>query len=321
MINEIKQPMIVFGERLDKLYKKRKFYGKLPKYFANLFPNYNYKYPSLNNSIDIINNRYKKKLPKVLSDPIIQKSPKIEKNIEIDNKNVFIDFDKNNFVDNINNTGKDYSLFKIKLRKIIPFKYKNQKKINSNGNNKSYSFNQKILKKYINHPKSPSNKLDILNSLNKLYLNNSPFKKKIKMDEKQYIKKWNYPKSIKFDKISGRERKTNIRIYNQIESVKDYCPNYNSIFSNTTKNYVNYGRDIKNYFKNNKSWITRKTICNKRILFNNLSDNYNIINEIKEEEKKKKEEIIKRKRKLYGPLYDFLENCDNSKNTSFNKIK
>lgn len=323
MFNEVKPPMIVFGERLDRLYKKRNIYGKLPKYLENLFSNSNYN-NSINNSIDMVKNRYTY-LPKVLSNSFLHKSPRIDnnktRNIEIDNKNVFIDFEKNKFVDNINNTGKDYYLFKIKLKKIIPLKYQNPKTIMTNEKIRAYSFSPKILNKYINQPKTTTNKVDNLISLNNLYLNNSPFKKKLKMDKKQYIKKWNYPKSIKFDKISGRDRKANFRINNQIESEKNYCPNYNSIFANTTKTFVNYGRDIKNYFQNSKSWMTRKVICNKRKLFNNLSDNYIIINEIQEEKKKKKEEIIKKKRKIYGPLYDFFENNENNKNITFNKIK
>ena len=57
-MNGGKTPMVVFGVRLDKLYKNRKLYGKLPKYCQNLFlDDKKNKYFSFNKDFDyFINN-------------------------------------------------------------------------------------------------------------------------------------------------------------------------------------------------------------------------------------------------------------------------
>ena len=317
MLNEIKSPMVIFAERINRLYKNPSIYGKLPSYCQNLFPDYStYKYYSSNNSADNIDKKYFNS-PRLSIDYNKFKMKQINflktRNTKIKNEDAFIDFENNKFIENSNNTGQDFNIFKFKLEKKNPFKNKSQINIFSNEKIKSSSFIKNYFKKNSkNNPKPISNKLEILNNL---YRNNSPFKKIIKnFDNNNYIKKWDSPKSIRFDKISGREdKRINIKVNNRIEGDKDYCPNYNSIFCDTSKSYINYSSDIKKYCKKFKSGITRKIICNYRKLLNNSSDTYNIFNVVMEEKKQENEEKIKRKRKIYGPLYDFLENNDNVK--------
>ena len=317
MFNEGKTPMIVFGERLDNIYKKRKLYGKLPIYCQNLFPeesnNKYFSFDNINGNLKNIN----------FSDSSIKNNnlnniKKTRNNIiEINKRNAFIDFEKNKFVDNINNTGKDFLYFKIKLRKINPFRGDlKEVDIESKKNNKSFSLKNINLNRTNNISKRNKEKEE---NLNNLYLNKSPFKKKINLnEEKKYIKKWNYPRAIiTFNKISGREKtKINSRLKSyKIEGTKNYSPNYSCIFSNTAKTYINYGKNRKKDFQKNKSVLTRKIICNSRKLFNNLGDNYNIINLIMEEKRKKKEEKIKKMKKIFGDFYDFWEN-----NKNFDKL-
>ena len=315
MFNEGKTPMIVFGERLDHIYKKRKIYGKLPKYCQNLFPEESkYKYFSYDNinsknflDSSIMNNdlNIKKQIKK---DNIKKTRNNI---IDINKRNVFIDFEKNNFVDNINNTGKDFLYFKIKLRKMNPLKNEHKDDNESKNNNKSYSYKNIILNKTNNILKIPKEKED---NLNNLYLNKSPFKKIVNLkDEKKYIKKWNHLNGITFNKITGREKKKiNSRLKSdKIEGAKNYFPNYSCILSDTSKTYVSYGKNRKKDFKKIKSGVARKIICNSRKLFNNLGDNYNIINFILEEKRKKDEEKMKRIKKMFGDFYDYWENKKN----------
>ena len=304
MFNEGKTPMVVFGVRLDTIYKNRKLYGK---YCRNLFPeDSKNKFFSLNN-INVENIKYNNFInsPKLSKSTSTQNKTTKPKN-KIFNKDVFIDFDRNNFINNTNNTVKDYLYFKIKLRKKIPFQI--QKKIKSNINlnltkkNKSQSFNNiNLIKNKNNISKINSGKNEYINNL---HLNISPFKKKIKLyDEKKYKKKWNSPKAITFEKVKVI-KKTKI---NKIDIVKNYCPNYSCIFSDISKSFVRYDKNNEKDFKNIKSGITRKAICNYKKL-DNSSNNYNIINAIIEEKRKKKEERIKKKKKAFGQFYNNREN-------------
>ena len=315
-MNGGKTPMVVFGVRLDKLYKNRKLYGKLPKYCENLFlDDKKHKYFSFNKDIDYfinnnINNSFQisnssntKKFKKIQK-RIIDNGNQSEKKIRnLNDNDVFIDFERNNFVDNINNTGKDYHLFKIKLRKYNPFN--NKSNISSFNNIKSFSPAQ------INMNKT---NLEKEMALRNLYLNNSPFKKQIKKyEDRHYLKKWDLPKAMTFDKISGRvPKKTKSVIkFDKIEGTRSYFPNYKSIFYDLSKNYVRYGKDKKAYFQNIKSGVTRKTICNSQKLSNNSGSNYSVINTIKEEKRKKKEEKIKRMKNMFGQLYEYIDSDKN----------
>lgn len=321
-MNGGKTPMVVFGVRLDKLYKNRKLYGKLPKYCQNLFLNdKQHKYFSFNKDFDYfinnnINNSFqisnssntKKKFKKIPKRIINNKNLSEKKNKNLNDNDVFIDFERNNFVDNVNNTGKDFLLFKIKLRKYNPFN--NKSNISPSHNIKSFSPG------HISMNKTSLEKEMILRNL---YLNISPFKKQLKKyEDSQYLKKWNLPKAMTFDKISGRvPKKTKSLIkFDKIQGTKNYFPNYKSIFSDLSKNYVRYGKDKKAYFQNIKSGLTRKTICNSQKLFNNSLSNYSVINTIEEEKRKKKEEKIKKMKNMFGQLYQYL---DNDKN--INKLK
>ena len=124
-----------------------------------------------------------------------------------------------------------------------------------------------------------------------------------KSSGKKYNKKWDLPKAISFKKISGRYKENkNLLKYCMLERIKDYSPNYGSVLCYGQKAFVQYGKDNEKEFKNFKINMTRKVICNNKVL-NNYGSNYNIINIIKEEEEKKK----KRKIKKLGHLFNIEE--------------
>ena len=323
----------IFGKRLDKIYIKLKLHGKLPPYFCNLqLENSNLK--SFYNNIKCISNRKNNNLTLLSYDSKIkqltnEKSEIIQKK-KIDNSNIFINFNKNKFVENLNNTGKDYLIFKIKLRKNNPYKSK-YNEINSSLSsdyltlNKNKGKNKNIFNKTTSNEK----KLFFKNSTNKvlpekdslfintLYSNNYPFRKKTKVfKEKQYRKKWDLPKALSFDKLSGREEIKIKRKFTNIQGKKNYTPNYNSIFMDTSKTFVHYGKNIKTDFQNKKSDVTRKTICNYKKLIESFGSNYSVINLIKEERRKKKEKRIKKMKELFGQFYEFIDN-----DKKINKLK
>jgi hypothetical protein len=277
---------------------------------------------SFYNNIKSISNRKNNKLTHLSYDSrkkhlTNEKSERIQKK-KIDNSNIFINFNKNKFVENINNTGKDYLLFKFKLRKYNQYK------------NKTYEINPSLSSDYLSLNKSTNNfnktssnekKIFNKNSLNKvaaekdslfintLYSNNYPFRKKAKVfKEKKYRKKWDFPKALSFDKLSGRDKKKIKRKVTNIQGTKNYTPNYNSIFLDTSKTFVHYGKNNKTDFQNRKSDITRKTICNYQKLIESFGNNYSVINLIKEERRKKKEKRTKKMKELFGQFYEFIEN-------------
>ena len=318
----------IFGKRLDKIYIKLKLQGKLPPYFCNLqLDNSNLK--TFYNNLKSISNRKNNNLTHLSYDSKIkhltnEKSEKKQKK-KIDNSNIFINFNKNKFVENINNTGKDYLLFKIKLRKNNPYKNKAYE-INSslssdylslNKNNINFNKTSSYGKKAFS--KNSSNKVVTeKNSLfiNTLYNNNYPFTQKGKVfKEKKYRKKWDLPKALSFDKLRGRDEIKIKRKFTNIQGTKNYSPNYNSIFLDTSKTYVHYGKNVKTDCQNKKSDITRKTICNYRKLVDGLG-NYSVINLIKEEQRKKKEKRMKKMKELFGQFYEFIDN-----DKKINKLK
>ena len=311
--------MKVFGLKLDNIYKNRKLYGKLPNYCQNLFPEESkYKCVLLNNSyLKSIKNKKsinsQKKTNSLSTKNILKNNTEIKARNTINEKDIFIDFNKNNFIDNANNTGKDYLYFKIKLRKINPLKKENNVKyiINLKRKNKSsFSFSNINLTQNKNNISKIYSKKEKHKILNNLHFNISPLKKKAKIyDEKKYEKKWNSPKAFTFDKVSGRKKiGINNRIKNsRIEITKNYNPNYNYIYSDTSKSFVKYDKNNVKNFQKTKSGIIRKTICNYKNVFHS-SENYNIINAIIEEKKKIKEEKIKKMKKKFGNFYDYWEN-------------
>ena len=105
---------------------------------------------------------------------------------------------------------------------------------------------------------------------------------------KKYRKKWNLPKILRFDKITGRykENKNPIK-FQAFERMYDYSPNYDVLSFNDKKAYVRLGVEKKLQFKNYKINITRKYLCNHRNLINKSGDFYNILKIIKEEKEKR----------------------------------
>ena len=109
-----------------------------------------------------------------------------------------------------------------------------------------------------------------------------------KSSDNNYNKRWNLPKVISFDKISGRYKKNKNPIKHEpYKRMYNYSPNYDLISFNDKKAYVKLGKDNKNNFKKYKINITRKYLCNHRNIINNSGDFYNILRLIKEEKEKK----------------------------------
>ena len=309
--------MVVFGVRLDSLFKNRKIYGNLPNFCKSLFfedkkkcfssqdinaksnINKNDNNDCYDNNISETTDKYNVKIIKKIEKSILNEDHYNKtRNIERNNNDVFVNFEKNKFIENMNNTGKDYQIFKLKLKKYRPL-IKN--------NNISVIHKDSIsLPGFINLSKSFSEK-----RLNNLYLNNSPFKKKLKKkDDKRYLKRWNLPKAITFDKYSGRKtgRIEGKNRFDRIEASKNYYPNYNSIYSDMHKAYVHYDKDKKIDFQKIKTVATRKIICSSQKLVSNFLNNYSVINAIKEEKKKKKEERITKMKNKFGQFYKYLNN-------------
>ncbi len=123
-----------------------------------------------------------------------------------------------------------------------------------------------------------------------------------KLSGKIYNKKWNLPKVISFDKISGRnkENKNPIKIH-YCERIYNYTPNYDLVLNNSQKAYINLGNSNNNLnkIKNYKINATRKYLCNHLNIINNTADYYNIINVInKERERRRKKQAHNMERKL-----------------------
>lgn len=112
--------------------------------------------------------------------------------------------------------------------------------------------------------------------------------RKRKENGKKYKKKWNLPKIMSFDKITGRYKKNKNPIkFHEFERMYDYSPKYDVVKFNDQKVYLNLGLEKNIKFKNYKINITRKYLCNRRNLINSSGDYYNILRVLKEEKEKK----------------------------------
>ena len=122
---------------------------------------------------------------------------------------------------------------------------------------------------------------------------------------RKYRKKWNLPKIIRFDKITGRykENKNPIK-FQAFERMYDYSPNYELLSFNDKKAYVRLGVEKKMQFKNYKINITRKYLCNHRNIINNSGDFYNILKIIKEE-KEKRDKIKSKLEKKFNIVQEY----------------
>ena len=166
----------------------------------------------------------------------------------------------------------------------------NLNKNNLSSDNLSFSNslneNENKIKKKIFSSKSKSVKNIFISNIN--IRSDSKSGKERKSNIKKYKKKWELPKVINFDKITGRykENKNPIK-HHDYERMYDYSPNYDFISFNDKKAYVKLGKDNKNNFKKYKINITRKYLYNHRNIINNSGDFYNILRLIKEEKEKK----------------------------------
>jgi hypothetical protein len=138
-------------------------------------------------------------------------------------------------------------------------------------------------------------------------------KERKKSKVKSYRKKWNLPKIISFDKITGRykENKNPIK-FQAFERMYDYSPNYKLLYYNDQKAFVKIGKENKMKFKDYKINITRKYLCNHINIINNSGDFYNILKVIKEE-KEKKEKLKSKMNKKFNIIEEYKYYKDRKK--------
>ena len=190
------------------------------------------------------------------------------------------------------------SIISNKNKSISPIKNNSSKNlINTNIN----SYNQVNLKR---------NNSSSYMVRNDEYFNKYNLKKKLPIKLYKYKKKWNLPKSILFDKISGRYDKRNKRFI-EVKGTKNYFPNYNCIYCDNTKSYVHYGKNKDLILKNLKIDITRKLISNLHNLMNSPTNSYSVIEVITKEKQKKKEEKINKLKEKFGPYYELIKKMKN----------
>ena len=179
---------------------------------------------------------------------------------------------------------------------------KNAKSISTkNINNKKFSiFNQKTpkIKNFIND--SVKNSSSSFLSFNKKLSNgkeNNRINKKLILKESKgnktsYKKKWNLPKSLNFNKYSGRNVKkiNKVKIY---EEIRDYNPKYDYIFPNSKKNLFCFNKSEVFSFNKLKINSIRKALYNynrQNFSFDNKYKIMDIINSEKEKKNKSKNE-------------------------------
>ena len=181
---------------------------------------------------------------------------------------------------NINSNKKNFSTDNLSVSND------SKKKINTVNNNKTIDKDLQKLNKKILSSKSKSSQSIFISNLDIRSARNSGKVRSPK--NKNYRKKWNLPKIIRFDKITGRykENKNPIK-FQAFERMYDYSPNYELLSFNDKKAYVRLGAEKKMKFKNYKINITRKYLCNHRNIINNSGDFYNILKIIKEEKEKR----------------------------------
>ena len=99
------------------------------------------------------------------------------------------------------------------------------------------------------------------------------------LNNNEYVKKWDIPKSLSFDKLTGREGKINNPIkFHYLERLHNYTPIYDLVSCNDNKSYIKYNPNLNIEFNQYKKNMTRKFICDHLNLMNNPGNNYNILN-------------------------------------------
>ena len=209
--------------------------------------------------------------------------------------------------------------------KLIAIKLKDIKVLNKENpsdrkylrnDNKSSIFNRtsiymsliesKIFSSSINKNKKLKEKEIFISKLNiKSSSDNNKKYKNIKLNNLDYKKKWDLPKSFSFAKLIGRKPESkNLIKFHCLERLYEYSPKYDSVLSNGNKAYIQYNPDPNKDFNRYKKFMTRKFICNHMSIVNNPGNNYNIMN-LLNEIKLKKQKIINKK-KLNKILEEFI---------------
>jgi len=324
--NERRKPMIVFGVDLNKFYKDIQVFGKLPKFCDNLiikpadnfvlkcietkFEKTKEDKTDINNDININKNKNKDKrqLTKEEISRLIERLTKIspkkkQKNLKL--THLFEPIKSNKDIININ------------LSNRFPSSEQTLKKIN-NKNNSIYNRRKKRRIFYRNLMNiSTLDKQNIetssVNNLSQLKIDTQNLSMQNK-NKNEYVKKWNLPKIIKFDKLRGREKEKPKKPhqFNNLEfSKRYYSPNFNYIYSDNNR-YVNFSPNYKSFNKI-KFNITRKIIYNNEMMRNSSSNDSFLVDVINKEKKKNKELRLKKLKEKYGKLFEFL-NYDIKKN-------
>ena len=129
--------------------------------------------------------------------------------------------------------------------------------------------------------------------------------KYFKLNNVDYMKKLDLPKSFSFDKLPVRKRETkNQNKFQFLERLGECSPKYDSVISNGNKAFINYNPDLSKDFNHYKKYIKRKFICKKTNRMNNTGNNFNIMNLINE--KKHEEQKIFVKKKINKILEEFI---------------
>ena len=215
------------------------------------------------------------------------------------NKNKFLQISdkyskiKNNYNENINinNSGIIWN----NVKNMSPIKKKIDKNILVSKINAYNLYNKKQIKRC-------SSSLLIKNNKN-MDLNESNDIKKVPTKLCKYQKKWDQKKSLLFHKIVGRYDE-HVKKDREILGVRSYFPNYNSIFVDNSKSFVNYGKNKDALLKNLKIDTTRKLITNWHNLIHSPSDSYIVMDIISKEKQKKKEIKINKLKEQFGQYYE-----------------
>ena len=319
--NEKRKPMIVFGVDINKFYKEIQLLGKLPKfcdnlrmkptdklfmkYFESKIENTNEVNTDINNNINQNNNKNKRQLKKEELTNLIERLTKISPKKKLKKL-------------------KKIHLFEsIKLNKEIfnlsdrlPSPTKILEKLNEDTNSIIRKKKRIYHRNILNISRTDKQNIET-SSINNLSISKIDKQQNLSLQNKnrnEYVKKWNLPKIIKFDKILGREKNKskNPNKFKSMEVAKRYySPNFNYIYSDNNS-YVNFSPNEKSFNKI-KLNLTRKIIFNHEMLSNSSSKNLFLIDAINKEKKKKKELKLKKLKEKYGKLFEFL-NYDINKN-------
>ena len=184
----------------------------------------------------------------------------------------------------------------------IDYREKNENKLQDSIN----AIESKIFSSSLNKKKKLKEKEIFISKLNiKSSSDNNKKYKNIKLNNLDYKKKWDLPKSFSFAKLIGRKPESkNLIKFHCLERLYEYSPKYDSVLSNGNKAYIQYNPDSKKDFNRYKKFMTRKFICNHMSIVNNPGNNYNIMN-LLNEIKLKKQKIINKK-KLNKILEEFI---------------